>query len=786
MNSYLKFLSRNKAYTAIDVFGLAISMMFVVLIGCYTWQEWHIDKQHHNADRMYYLGLNFNGERTMGSHWYIQTLLKDKFPEIESSTAIFRNSRWLTYDGKQIQTNCYFVDSTFYKIFDFKLIQGDPKTVLDNPSNIVVTQEYARKVWGDDDPIGKSIIFNVEEEPFVVAGVMEPMENTAFMTPEKRPVDMLLNFAMMKYVNSSLIDPYMSNATGADVILLAKEGHDLTTRKKEYHEALKDSYWVLSLPENDITFEVLPFKGSYFSDVQSGHMNFGDGKMIKLLMSVGLVILLFAIMNYINLTVALAGKRAKEMATRRLLGESRNAIMWRLIGESAILCTLSMLLGIGLAFLMQPYASVLLNTPLDIAGCINIYTVAFIVIVLLIMSFASGIIPAILLSSMKPIEAVKGAFRRKSNMVFSKVFIVVQNVATITMVASALTMYLQVRHMINAPLGYDAEGIINLWSQYLMNDDNKESVSGKTFRDELLKLPCVEKVSFSQGTPHDRGNNNTMNYEGHTISFQTFVCDSVFMDLFGLKIKKDNHTTDPVKHYLNERSLNELGLDENATEYTYYQKKPPIAGIIEDFKIGNVLTDQHPLRLLTAKPYDDFRPWNMLIKVKGDQTEALKQVRGVYERLYSSHFSDLAFEKPFIMQEIESDFEAETRLATIITIFAMIAIVISMLGLMAMSTYYVRQRSLDIAVHKVMGGTSREVLVKLVRTFMIYVLIAVLLSIPVIYYVMNDWLSQFSYRIGVYWWIYLVSALMAIGICLVSVVAQCYRGANTNPVESLK
>lgn len=782
MNSYLKFLSCNKAYTAIDVFGLAISMMFVVLIGCYTWQEWHIDKQHTKADRMYYLGLEMSGQKYMGSHWYLQSILKDKFPEIESSTALYRSSRWLKYDDKPIETNYFLVDSTFYDIFDFKLIQGNPETVLDNPTNIVVTPVYARKVWGDEDPMGKSIMFDENEEPLVVAGVMEPMKNTAFMTYDKRPIDMLINFSMMKHVNPTLLAPEMHNATGSNVLLLAKEGYDLTTRKKEYEDAIKPSYWILNLPEDDVRLEIYSFKDNYFSEVPSVHLNFGNIKLIRLLFSIGLVILLFAIMNYVNLTVALAGKRAKEMATRRLLGESRTGIMWRLISESTILCAVSMIIGIALAFLMQPYASALLKTPIDIKDCLNLTTVSFLIVVLLVMSLASGVIPAVILSSMKPIEAVKGAFRRKSNMIFGKVFIVVQNVATIVMIACAITMYLQVRHMISAPLGYDPEGVIVLPYQYT----NDPSSDGKHFRDELLKLSCVDKVSFSQGEPHSRGNNNTMQYEGRTISFQSFVCDTVFMDLLGLKLKRDNHTANPVKHYLNTRSLNELGLSEDADSYTYYDSQPPIAGIVEDFKIGNVLTDQHPLRLVTALPFDHFTPWNVLIKVRGDEQDALKQVRDVFEQIYSSELSDSVFEMPYMRQQIEDDFEYENRLSIILTIFALIAMMISMLGLMAMSTYYVRQRAQDIAVHKVMGGTSMEVLSKLVRTFMIYVVIAAVVSIPVIYYVMNDWLSQFSYRISVYWWIYLLSALLAIIICFISVVAQCSKAANTNPINSLK
>ena len=297
MRSYFKFLSRNKVYTAIDVFGLAISMMFVVLIGCYTWQETHIDKQHTKADRMYYLGFDKNGQKTMGAHWREQIVLKNKFPEIESSSAIYRYNKWIDYEERSIETNCYFVDSTFYDIFDFKLIQGDPKTVLDNPSNIVVSQEYARKVWGDKDPIGKSVVLNKNKEPLVVAGVMEPMKNTAFMTYDKKPIDMILNFLKTGDTNWSLMDEYFSNATGAEMVLLAKEGHDLTKRKTDYEKELKNIFWILNLPEDNIRLEVYPFREVYFSDMASEHVNFGDIKMIRLLFGVGLVILLFAIMN---------------------------------------------------------------------------------------------------------------------------------------------------------------------------------------------------------------------------------------------------------------------------------------------------------------------------------------------------------------------------------------------------------------------------------------------------------------------------------------------------------
>lgn len=780
MKSYFKFLSRNKAYTAIDVFGLAISMMFVVLIGCYTWQETHVDRQHTKADRMFWLGLNLYGKNTMGMHWHIQHLLKDKFPEIENSTAFYRNTRWLRYDGRDILTNCYFVDSTFYDIFDFKLIQGDPQTVLDNPSNIVVTPEFARKVWGDEDPMGKSIIYHYTEDQFIVAGVMEPMKNTVLMTNDRQPVDMLINFNMAKHANASLTDRGMGSVGDAEVLLLAKEGYDLSVREKEYEKGIKNNFWILNLPEDNIRLKVYPFRNNYFSGFDSQNINFGDIKMIRLLLGIGTLILLFAIMNYINLTVALAGKRTKEMATRRLLGERRMEIMWRLIGESAILCGFSMSLGIILAFLLAPYASILLNTPIDIKTCINLTTIVFLLVILLIMTLASGIIPAFLLSSMKPIEAVKGGIRKKSNLIFGKTFIVIQNVSTITMLACVLIMYLQVRHLIHAPLGYDYEGLMNLtYYKYGEEDDLK-------FKDEVLKLPFVENVSVCAGTPHSGGAGSTVQYNGHTVSYQILRGDTSYLDILGIKLEKDYKLSTNSKDYFNILALNAFNLDHDATDIPFPDHRVPIAGITEDFKIGNVLTAQEPTIISVGTPFKDFYPWSILVKIKGDEEEGLSQIKDLYEELYSNKYSDTVFEKPFVRQQIEEDFEYETRLITILTGFALVAIMISILGLTAMSTYYVRQNSFGIAVHKVMGGTGTEVLMRLVKTFMLYVLISAILSIPIIYYIMNDWLSQFSYRISIDWWIYASVSLLTIIICFSSVIIQCRKAANTNPINSLK
>lgn len=777
MKSYFIFLKRNKAYAIIDVLGLALSMMFVVLIGAYTWQESHIDKQHSKADRMYYIGLELDGNKVLGSNWRVQPILREKFPEIESSTAICRHYRTLYYNDDEIQTSIYLVDSTFYDIFDFELIVGDRNTVLDDPNSAVITEAYARRVFGDENPIGKSMQFQKDEDPIIITGIMAPMENTALMMDDRTAPDMLVDFSKIRFINQSMYSEGMNNALGADIVLLTREPIDHVSKAAEYEKGLKDHYWILSLPEDNVRLELLPFKEAYFSEFRSSNGNFnnGDWSMVRLLFIAGAVVLIFALMNYVNLTVALSTRRAKEMATKRLLGESRMGIIMQLVSESTLLCFISFLIGFGLALLAAPYASALLGVPINIIGCLNVVTVCFLAGIILLMGILAGSAPAWIISSVKPIEIVNGTFRRKSNMVFSKIFIVIQNVVTIVMIASALTIYTQVHHLISAPLGYETKGIIRLWAP------RNYQILGE----KLKQLPCVDDISFCWGTPFDGGNNNTMIHEGHTVSFQTFYGDSAYMKLIGIELERDNRTASQVKYYLNRQALAELGLTEDAPTYPYYDERPEISGILKDFKIRDILADQHPVQIIIGEPGKVFSPWFVLIKVNGDETQALDQIKAFYKELFPTYFSDDIFENCYVDQQIAERYRQEYNLSIVISIFAAIAIVISMLGLVAMSSYYVQQRAREIAVRKVMGSTSAEVLSRLIRSFLVYVVAAFVIAIPIIYYLMNRWLADYSYRIEVYWWIYALSGLSCIIISLLAVYFQSRRAANSNPIKSL-
>ena len=779
MKSYFRFLRHNKAYAFIDVLGLAVSMMFVVLIGAYIWNETHLDSQHSKLDRMYMLCTEIDGDVMSGSNWRLVRKLMDEFPEVESGTGVVLNHRYLKdMDGHPVMANVVFVDSTFFNIFDFGLVRGDADRVLAEPNSLVVTEEFGRRVWPGEDPMGKTLVFNDHDKPFVVTGIMAPVKNTALRSfTDDTPIEALIPFENIKHYNSSLYSEDMGNATGSNVVLLGKEGVDLKANEHKYTEFAKDFFWVLSMPGIEASIRLIPYKDYYFSDVNAVNDTFATGnpKMVKILSVIGLVILVFALMNYVNLTVALAGYRAKEMATRRLLGSSRGDIVLKLIGESTLLCLVSFAIGFFLAWLALPYAETLLMVKIPLGDCVTPVTVLIIVGIILLLGVMAGIIPAMIISSAKPIDVVRGTFRRRTKMVFSKVFIIVQNVVTITMIAAAITMNMQISHIINAPLGYDTDGLI-----YVGNGG--DHTLSKPFMQRVAQIPGVEAVSAMTQVPLHGGNNNTVNYGDRTVSFQTFVGDENYMKILGLELDLDNHAANGgEKVYLNHQALRELGLAENAKSFRYYDSNTPIAGVLKDFRINTILSDQKPV-IVRIQPLENFYPWGFGIKVNGDQLETLRRIQEVYKEIFDV---DMGTDRPYIKQQIEDIFTQERNLNIIVTIFTIVAIIISLLGLVAMSSYLVQQRRQEIAVKKVFGCQSGEMVRRLIASFLSYVVIAFVISVPIIYFLMNHWLADFNYRIDLYWWIYLVAGLSCLLTSALAVFVQSHRAANENPINAL-
>jgi putative ABC transport system permease protein len=770
--SFFKFLSKNKSYTFIDVFGLSVSLMFVILIAVYTTQELSTDAFQQKADRIYLLASAGDEWSAYGTAYRLADRISERYPEIEKVCPM--TSQWrktpVTIANVKFNADLLFADTTFFEMFTFPLLQGEALQALAGKYNAVVSETFARKTFPGINPVGQRIDMG-DSLIVTVSGVMKDMKNSTIPTS-----DIVVRMDNIGHFNSKMDDREgFSNAGSALIFILAKEGADLHAKADDMSAFFKEIFWIFQRGIlNKVSF--VPLREVYFSGIEGNMLiNEGDKTFVLILLSVGILILLFALINYINLTVAQTGFRAKEMATRRLLGSARSELFIRLILESTLLCLISFAIGLFLAFTFESYAGNLLEKPLDIVGFISPVTVSASLLLILALGVASGLLPAILISKVKPVDVMKGSFRTKNKMIFSKVFITFQNGITIAMIAASLIMTLQVNHLVKAPLGYRTENIIDIPVADL---GSKETM--QTLTNELNTLAAVSLTSFSAGTPFSRGNNWTMEYEGRNISLQMLSGDEHFFDMMGFQIIRDNGLEPGKGAYYNQYAFTDFQLADNAPSLMLGNQEDPIAGIVKDFQLRNITYQQQPVRIKIWK-FEEFYPWDLLVAVQGNPAVAMQQVKDIYERI-----TRLEFDGQFIDSQVAETYATQTRMSKIVAIFCGIAILISFLGLLAMSTYFIQQRSREIAVRKVFGSNNPEILRKLVFTFLSYVLIAFVIATPVIWYVMKQWLDDYSYRITLSPILFIASGLFCLLISFITVFWQSYQAANANPAISIK
>ncbi len=764
--SFFKFLDRNKVYTLINVFGLSLSLMFVILISIYVKQELSIDNFHEKGDQIYIMA----NEEFAGSAFRLAYRMQERFPEIEKvcPTVPFWQDLATNIGDRKYDADALFADSTFFDMFSFRLLEGRKEDVLQSRNYAVISETFAKTAFSDVDPIGQTVQVN-DSVTLIVSGVMKDIKNSIFPY-----ADILIRIDNIKFFNSSMDSERFENAGSCVVFVQKKENADLQAKEADMLVYLKEIFWIYRNGlQQKINF--IPLKDYYFSQIESPGLKQGDKRFVLVLLSVSILILIFAIINYINLTVAQAGFRAKEMATRRLHGSSRTELFIKLILESTFMTLISFLIAFLLALAVVPYANDLLQTRIDVMGSMNLMSISIIVGLILIIGTLSGILPASIISNSKPIEVVRGEFRQKTKMRFSKVFITFQNVITIIMIASSITMIAQVRHLITAPLGYNSTNLMDI--PVFENKDRQLA-----FGQELERLSCVKRVAYSRGTPFSRGNNNTVRYDNlnKNISFQIIGSDQTFFDMLNLQVIKDNNYSGTDGYYLTEQAARELELDADAKEFSFHGGMIPIRGIIKDFKLYNI-TQQAEAILYRIMKVEEMNFWNLIVEVQGDPFKAYNEIKDAYER-----FTELEFKGEYFDQQIQKSFESQARISKIVSIFTVIAIVISTLGLIAMSAYFILQRSREIAVRKVFGSTNTQMLRRLVFKFLNYVFVAFVIAVPIIWYLMTKWLSDYSYRIELSPLIFIAAGVFCLLISFIAVFIQSYYAANSNPIKRIK
>lgn len=794
MKYFFRFLKNNPLYAVINVVGLALSLMFVILIGDYTYRQFSIDKWHRNHERIYVLGTE--NRNSLMSWPDCAHSLKDRYPEVEDVCCIYMHNGKIKHEDKVYEEsqgdnagNIMLADSNFFRFFDFKMIDGDRETALDSPEKCVVTESLAKALFPDGNALGQPLqiegtryvlVSDDNGDPYdsslvyTVSGVIKDLDKTVFLNETA----VIANFERAPQVLGYRLrnDLMASGPLGSTLsFLMLRPGASLEDKIEDL-----TSYCIESIPVfnfyGNTKAAIIPLDDLMFAPQNTGAgLQTGDKSLLGILLAVVLAILMFAVTNYINLTVANTGFRAKEMATRRLLGSDGLGISLELIGESTLMVFISFIIGGALALLLEDKMAVLFKGKIDILKDINFATVSVSLVFIILTGVISGIMPTVSLSRYKPIDVVKGSFRYHSKMVLSRIFIILQNVITMTMMAATLTILLQMSHLVKAPLGYNTENI------FRVSSDNPE-----VLRNALKSQPFIQGIGSFSGTSLD-GNYCSMSTrkdkDNNNLLVYLTTWDKEFIDIMGINLVKDNHLSGDVK-YINEDLAGKLSLGDGESEVTWGDGSvTQVAGVFSNFHMTNILDPYQPF-MITVKDTDEIEDPNFMVKTNGDPLawkklcDLVKEVDGSTE--------DIDWKVQSIESTVKASLTEEKNTMRVVSIFTGVAVLISVLGFIGMSLFFIRQRRKEIGVRRIMGSTTNEVLSLLLTKFCAPLLVSFIFAVPLSWFIMDKWLESFSYRIGLSPWIFIASGAVSLLIAVVSIFFQTLHAARSNPADAIR
>ncbi|MDE6647516.1 MAG: ABC transporter permease [Prevotella sp.] len=785
MNTFIRFLSRNKLCTSINVFGLSISLAFVILIAIFTERQMNTDAFQKKGDRIFLLSC-FKNEFGYKNAYWLQRYLSERYPEIESGLSLADMKQTVRVDDEMTRETVLLADSAFFNVFTTEVVDGDERQFALSDHHCVISQSYARKMFGSRSAVGKTIALDSEgKEVHTVVAVIKDINNSVL--PDAAVI-VRGEFLIKPGYNT----PNMNDASASYTFLLLKENADLTPKLADMNEYLKELYWPFELYPDDAEVQLHPLRSLYFDEKWGGgEFCSGDAVMMRVLDIVALVLLFFAILNYINLTTSLTTFRAREMATRRLLGTTRCKVVVRLMCETVMMCVISFVVALLLAEMLAPYASEVVNYPLSVFQSMTFKLMAVFMLVVFVAGVISGIIPALIASGYKPIEVMRGKFRSRVNVVYAYLMIGFQYTIVCVMLICTFLFYRQIRGMLEAPLGYNTADMI-----LLENDMPPQQFTA--LRHKLAQQSWVEKLGQSCGHPHGMLSNNTMQTEdGRTLAFRCVECDSAAYDILGIKQIHGNHIANGnmkennIRYvYFTESTYAKLGIAKHSAEPVLTGQNPKnkmcliSRGTFSDFHYGSVLEAKQPPIMLSYLEEENIYPWNLLIKTTGSHTENLAHL----EKIYKEVTGGLPFDNKaqYVDTIIKKSYQKQHQVLTIVFIFSLIAILVASLGLFAMSMLYIRNRQGSIAIRRIYGTQPSGIVLILLRPFVMVVCLAFVVSCPLAYKLINWWLEDYTFRVPQAWWIYAIVGVAVMCIAVLTIVGLTVKAARSNPVDCLR
>ena len=775
MKSYLKFLSRNKLYTAIEAVGLAVSLAFVILIGSYVVQQFEVKYENPNWRDIYTFAMVEDGHPDqLGLTYTFTDAIKAAAPEVEMAGRLSPVEMIMTPKEGTLQAKVVTADRNFFELFpNLTFVEGSPE-VLSDAGNMIISEEFSHKSGlkvGDNWKLGK--------DSFTVSAIMKDWKSTLF---EYADIVLSIDGPIKDFSDPNdqfgSVYTFVKLSPGADRNALEEKAVAVCKNLYEFYgSSFLQGLRVYRLDE-------LLF-GDVHGNTISGNIAHSDKRTLDLLLAAVLLLLVSAVINYINLNMALSAKRAREMATRRLIGASQASVFGRRILESMVFTLACFAVSVLLAIWWAPVVNRLLNDP-DIAIRIQFtpkYIVMFIGLVLVV-GFLAGLLPALFSSRWNPIDVVRGNFRAQSKMTFSKVFIVLQNALSVLLIALAIVMEAQYRKSLNRPVHAD------IGNKYLLQS---ASFGLESLRSSLEALPFVERSGLTFQVPGQQGNGQySKTVDDKDILYRVYHMDKDAFDMLGFEIQADYHAPVGNTVWFGESAFAASGFTEEYHEIETLRQRmgncENMGGVIADFPVSlsNMGAKEDMVVLVENIPATYPYTYGILLEIGGDHEEARKQIMEVYETWKKDNMVYYELANGYLTEFYEKALRPARNNMRLMEIFMALALLLSLLDLLAMSTYYADEKAHDIAVRKVFGGTVDTEAWRTIRDYMVLVGIACIIGIPIAVYAAQEYLKDFIYKLEGYWWIFVVAVLLTGLIAFVSVIWQVLKAAKTNPAVELK
>ena len=776
MKTYLKFLSRNKLYTAIEFVGLSVALAFVIISFCYVVQQYAVTRENPDYNRIYAVGTD-----NMTNCYGMKEVIDGKLPEVEHVTHFWYQIDELIHVGEQnFVGTTVFGDVDFFSVFPSTFKEGSPERLAER-NTVFISENLANKL--DGDPIGRQLI--VREDTLNIVGIIA--DKGGSLLPD---FDVMYSF---EYGQSYELKHYRENPFNnfANISTFIKVRPNVD--RKELAEKLKALYAEQFAHSTMLEEEpsLIRYDELFFAPVYTG-LQKGDRSMLRTMIIIGMLLLISALLNYINLNVALVGKRAKEMASRRLLGAQKSDIVWKFLGEAFVFTLSCFAIGLLIAQAITPTVNQLLHADVAISTPLSLpYLAAYLLIVTLVSLFA-GIMPAAIIAKAQPIDVVRGTFRFRNRTMLSKVFIVVQNVIAIVLIALVLTMELQMHHMEDRPTGLNVENL------YFLGSDLDNTTEKEAFVEELRALSCVEELASTRNIPGVMWMQLGLK-RLHETEPKTYVpilnCDTVAFRMFGFEVKERFGDADAHSFWITETTAAGMtGLpygDYNIDTIMMWQEHTignTVCGVIADFRMHNALhaTDEEYVLVYGNGGWNPKS--SLLMEIVGDHREAKHAIDAVYKKHCEKVFG--TYLEPdyndFVENVIAKQYDKHRRQMRLIELIMAVSVILSLLGLVAMSTHFASEREKTIAIRKVFGGTMESEIRRNLKEYIIMILIANAIAIPLAVWLCKRYLEDFAYRIDLHPWIFVVTVVLSFAIAIGSVLWQIVSVAKVNPVASLK